>query len=168
MIGNGVHNGGVVDVLLEGCECTALTATMVLFVAEPAGDVVAAGLVAVLALAVSPLPLEMFVLSPVVHVAFVAEVPVAEAGSLVGVLALASLPVVLRWGAGWVPTRVLGGRWRSTSLNVGAVGGLGVSVVDVPVWVCATVPGPGIRVLGAWGGGRLELLQNSFLALHNA
>ena len=39
MIGNGIHDGGVVDVLLEGCERTSLTATMALFVAEPADDV---------------------------------------------------------------------------------------------------------------------------------
>ena len=69
---------------------------MALFVAEPADDVGAAALAAALALAFGLPLVGLFALPPVAHIAFVAEVPVAEAGSLVGVLALASLPVVLR------------------------------------------------------------------------
>ena len=110
MIGNGVHDGGVVDVLLEGCECTALTATMALFVAEPAGDVGAGAFATTLALALGLPLVGMFALSSVVHAALVAKVSIAEVGALVGLFALASLPVVLQWGAGWAPTRVLGGR----------------------------------------------------------
>jgi len=100
MIGNGIHGGGVVDVLLEGCERTALTATMALFVAEPADDVGAAALAAALALAFGLPLVEIFALPPVVHAALVPKVSIAEVGALVGLFALASLPVVLRWRAG--------------------------------------------------------------------
>ena len=113
---------------------------MALFVAEPADDVAAAALAAALALALGLPLVGMFALPPIVHVAFVAEVPVAEAGFLVGVLAFASLPVVLRWGAGWVPTRVLGGRWRSSSLS-GSHGG--------PGGRCSARPGMGVAH-GVW------------------
>ena len=171
MIGNGVHNGGVVDVHLKGCERTALTATMTLFVAEPADDVGPTALAAALALAFEMPLVGMLALPPVVRAAFVAKVSIAEAGALVGLFALASLPVVLRWRAGWAPTRVLRGRWSGfAKIKMDTAEGLGVSVVHVSVWVWATVPGPGVRVPAGFASGRfrLEFLQSSLLGVCDA
>ena len=171
MIGNDVHDGGVVDVLLEGCERTALTATVALFVAEPAGDVGASAFATTLALALGLPLVGMLALSPVVRAAFVAKVSVAEAGALGGLFALASLPVVLWWMAGWAPTRVLRGRWGGCArTKTDTAEGLGVSVVHVSVWVWATVLGPGVRVPTGLASGRfrLEFLQRSFLGVCNA
>jgi len=171
MIGNGVHDGGVVDVLFQGCERTALTATVALFVAEPAGDVGTGAFATALAFALGLPLLGMLALSPVVGAAFVAKVTVAEACALVGLFALASLPIVLWWMAGWAPTRVLRGRWGGCAkTKTDTSKGLRVGVVYVSIWVWATVPGPGVRVPTGLASGRfrLEFLQSSFLGVWNA
>ena len=144
---------------------------MALFVAEPAGDVGASAFATTLALALGLPLLGMLALSPVVRAAFVAKVPVAEAGAPVGVLALATLPIVLRWMAGWAPTWVLRGRWGGCArTKTDTAEGLRVGVVHVSVWVWATVPGPGVRVPTGLASGRfrLEFLQSSFLDVWNA
>ena len=158
-------NKVVIEEFLDGIELS-VTATVALFVAEPAGDVGASAFATTLALALGLPLVGMFALSPVVRAAFVAKVSVAEAGALGGLFALASLPVVLWWMAGWAPTRVLRGRWGGCArTKTDTAEGLWVGVVHVSVWVWATVPGPGVRVSAGLASGRfrLEFLQSSFL-----
>ena len=92
MIRDCVHDGGVVDVLLQCREGTALTAPMSLFVAEPADDVGGAAFVAfAFAFALPFAGLLAFpIVAPMANVASKAGIPVAKVGSLGGLFALAA------------------------------------------------------------------------------